>query len=109
MNKKELKNNLITVGIILLLFCIASILYTCAVDRGEQETTQFPLVKEVIPKKSIIKRIQTVNGAEIITIDQKGHDVDITLYYNGIGVAISNAHYPQICEKCRVEQGLPPN
>lgn len=102
MDKKELKNSLITRGIILLLFFVGSILYACTVDKEEQ----FPPTKEVIPEKSIIKRIRTVNGAKIITIDQEGHDVDITIY---CGYTISNSHYPQICEKCRAEQGLPPN
>lgn len=109
MNKKKLKNSLITRGIILLLFFVGSILYACTVDKKEQETTQFPPTKEVIPEKSIIKRIQTVDGAKIITIDQEGHDVDITIYWTGVGCAINNTHYPQICEKCRAEQGLPPN
>lgn len=109
MNKKELENSLITRGIILLLFLIGSILYACTVDKGKQETTQLPSTEEVIPEKSIIKRIQTLDAAKIITIDQKGHDVDITIYWTGVGCAINNTHYPQICEKCRVEQGLPPN
>lgn len=108
-SRKELRNSLIDRGLIMVIAFLVSILYACSADEKKQGAVQTPSTEEIVPEKATIKRIQRVDGAEIITIDQEGHDVDITIYWTGVGCSIAHSHDSRMCEKCRSEQGLPPN
>lgn len=109
MNKEELKNSLITRGIIFLLFFVGSILYACTLDTNKSINT---CTKKIVEEKAEIKNKLQVNDSHdiiVTTIKCEGHDLIITRIWAGVGTGVSSLHDPKICEKCRAEQGLPPN
>ena len=117
-NKKALRNSLIARGLIMIIFFIGMIFYSCTVDENKQEATQIatqvPSTKKIIRKEAIVKKIQTVqttSGAlKITSIDQEGHDVDITTYYiSGVGCAVDHSHDSGMCRKCRIDRCFPAN
>ena len=105
MNKKELKNSLITRGIILLLFFVGSILYACTADNKTSTKKETTVGKANIKNKLYITDSHSVS---VRTVEYKdGHELIITIFAAGTAGSVSSMHDPLLCAKCRSERGLP--
>lgn len=106
MNKNELKNSLITRGIILLIFLVGAILYSCKLDKDSKQNSSTSTA--VVKRDAILKDSQIVaDEVSVRTIDFDGHDLIIISLWTGAGVGLDGLHDLKICKKCRAEQGLP--